>query len=285
MTNNNPQTPPATQGRELTTALILISCVAIVGTWEYLTNRDGPDPGLLLSAAHFTDFTPPTGNRLVERRDITPTPNEPNILAYQYGPPPTRQTTTNQPPDTAPVAVRLVHGYNMPDCMRIKGYNVELIADRRHPSPDAPDSTPPVQIWRITSETEDPSVWVTSMLDAGDFHATDTDVRAMRFPKIGIPDDPQWTPRGVTLASLRHPLSEFRKFLRAKWNASRCDPMTFLRLKRPAWTSDEMLTLVSASESPAPDCAPQTTEAVLQIHTAMYRALKEWRATRLPQTP
>jgi hypothetical protein len=84
------------------------------------------------------------------------------------------------------------------------------------------------------------------MLRAFDFSTTDIDVRSMAFPRVGTPDAPDWNPQGFSLRGLRHPLRNGRLILRARWNASRCDILTFLRLKQPAWASDEVLTLVSA---------------------------------------
>jgi hypothetical protein len=206
-----------------------------------------------------------------------------------------------------PILVRLVHGYNMPDCMRIKGYKVELLEDRRQRSEvrdqrsegggqrtddrrrmtgnshvpvldqhsgssilqysnipasrilnPASSNTPTlqysnipifqhIQVWRVTSSIGDVTIWITGMLNAGDFSETDIDIRSMAFPRVGIPDNPDWLPRGMTVSGMKHPLTNFHLFLRSKWNTARSDLATFLRLKQPAWASGELLTLVAAS--------------------------------------
>ena len=115
------------------------------------------------------------------------------------------------------------------------------------------------------------------MLRAGDFSETNIDTRAMPFPRIGVPDNPGWFPRGLSLRSLRNPLRNGRLFLRHKWNASRADVWTFLGLKQPAWASDDLLTLVSMAPSEGGDEAP-VIRRVLEAHYAMLAALQAWRA-------
>jgi hypothetical protein len=85
------------------------------------------------------------------------------------------------------------------------------------------------------------------MLNASDFGETDVDIRSMAFPRVGIPDSPDWLPRGVTALGMKHPLTNLRLFFRSKWNGARSDLATFLRLKQPAWASGELLTLVASS--------------------------------------
>ena len=85
------------------------------------------------------------------------------------------------------------------------------------------------------------------MLSASDFGETDIDIRSMAFPRIGIPDSPDWLPHGVTVSGLKHPLTNLRLFFRSEWNGARSDLATFLRLKQPAWPSRELLTLVAVS--------------------------------------
>jgi hypothetical protein len=66
----------------------------------------------------------------------------------------------------------------------------------------------------------------------------------MAFPRVGTPDAASWNPTGLRWSSLRHPIRNTRLFVRAKWNASRCDLLTFLSLRRPAWVTDSYFTLV-----------------------------------------
>jgi hypothetical protein len=138
------------------------------------------------------------------------------------------------------------------------------------------------QVWRLTSSSGQASLWVTAMIRAGDFGETDADVRSMPFPRIGIPDDPRWAPRGLTWRSLRHPIRNFRQFLRAKWNNSRCDLATFLGLRQPAWANDELLTLVAAWTGPSVERGeePYVTGRVLAAADFLYGELKKWRRAR-----
>lgn len=121
------------------------------------------------------------------------------------------------------------------------------------------------------------------MLTAYDFAATDVDTRSMDFPKVGTPDDPNFNPQGFRLKSLRHPIRNLRAFVNAEWNKSRCDWMTFLGLRKPAWASRSMFTLVSAAKGPRvqPKEEPAVIEHVLETHAALHAELTRWRAGEL----
>ena len=100
----------------------------------------------------------------------------------------------------------------------------------------------------------------------------------MAFPRVGMVDNPNWAPQGFTLSSLRHPVRNLRMLLRAKWNNARGDLWTFLRLKQPAWASDDMLTLVTASSGLAPSAdETQTMASTIAIHMHMLNELQAWR--------
>jgi hypothetical protein len=103
------------------------------------------------------------------------------------------------------------------------------------------------------------------------------DVRAMRFPRVGVPDDPDWAPMGFTLDSLKHPIAGLRRMIRAKWNASRCDLLTFLGLRAPVWVETEWLTLVVAWESGMPGDPVEATRELLAVQSAFVAALGDWR--------
>ena len=105
------------------------------------------------------------------------------------------------------------------------------------------------------------------------------DVRAMRFPRVGVPDDPDWVPVGFTLDSLRHPIAGLRRMIHAKWNASRCDLLTFLGLRAPVWVETEWLTLVVAWESGMPGDPVEATRELLAAQSAFVAALGDWRRT------
>ena len=258
--------------RQTVVAGLLVTCVILVGFWEVMSNRSRRAfEAFEITNEDFEDFVPAREGWTVESGPVTTTAIEPNIVVFRYV------------DDVGAKAIsRLVHGYNMCDCMRIKGYEVELVNDTR----DANDGgvaavSAGLQVWRLTSGGGTRSIWITSMLRAGDFSATTVDVRSMAFPRIGIVDDPNWAPQGFTWGSLRHPIRNFRMLLRAKWNNSRSDIWTFLRLKQPAWASDTMLTLVSAS----PGIPPSADESdvishVVSVHTHMLQELQTWRAEK-----
>ncbi len=223
--------------RERWVAAVLLLCTALVAFWQVTARlASRPIDALRVGAADFDGFRPTAPPWAIRRVHVKSTPVEPTILAYEA-----RYGTTTDPLRRAPVLVRLVHGYNMVDCMRIKQYRVDLLADRRHDR----GGGMPLQIWRITSADGHRSLWVTSMLRAVDFTATGTDTRDMAFPRVGTPDDPAWAPSGLKWASFRNPVRNSRYFLRSKWNASRSDLLTFLRLRQPVWASDVLLTMVS----------------------------------------
>ncbi len=158
---------------------------------------------------------------------------EPNILAYAFRPLPDGPAPAQR---SEPVLARLVHGYNMVDCMRIKGYRVEQVADD--------GSLATGQVWRMTSPNGRTALWLTLMLDADSLAAANVDTRSMSFPRVGTPDAPSWNPTGITWTGLRHPIRNTRLWLRSRWNSSRRDLLTFLRLRRAAWVSDRHFALV-----------------------------------------
>jgi len=259
--------------REWGVAILLVLCVALVAFWE-VTSRLAARPfdDLRLSAEDFADFRPAAPSWRLLLVHVKATPTEPTVIAYEV-----RHRTEGA---GEPVLVRLVHGYNMVDCMRIKQYRVELLADRRRPAPGAPAASAPalpVQVWRLTPPGGRSMVWVTSMLRSSDFAATDTDTRDMAFPRVGTPDDPAWAPTGLKWSSFRHPVRNFRLYLRSKWNASRSDLLTFLRLRQPAWASDVLLTMVSEYHGSSPvteETEAAVTAYVLDAHNTMYRLLR-----------
>jgi hypothetical protein len=123
------------------------------------------------------------------------------------------------------------------------------------------------------------------MLRDGDFGETVVDTRSMAFPRIGIPDNPGWFPQGLSWRSLKRPIHNGRLFLRAKWNSSRMDVMTFLGLKQPAWASDDMVTLVAQGQPGVARRGREREEAqhILAAHTALYRQLFVWRQSQFEQ--
>lgn len=276
--------------RDSAIAFLILFCVALVGLWEFLAGRSRrPFVPFQIQAADLATFHPAVAGWQVRQLPIQASRIEPNIVAYLLSPAMTSCTQLASPPEgdrdgawAGPLLVRLVHGYNMPDCMRIKGYAVELLSDTR----DAPRpewQSRPLQLWKLTSAGGEVSIWATSMLRVGDFSETADDVRSMAFPRIGTPDDPNWLPRGIRLESFRHPVRNFAWLIRAKWNNARCDLATFLRLRQPAWASDDLMTLVTMTEGGIAQSPqePAAQESVVSTHLRMSSLLQSWRALQM----
>jgi hypothetical protein len=265
---------------------LLVSCMLLVAFWLVAGRiSDKPFKAFDLTGEDFAGFTPIVPGMTVQVLPVTVRDQaEPNIVAY----------VAECEGSPVKLGLRLVHGYNMPMCMKIKGYTVEEVA-RLLSSQVVKDIAPinsktqqlsnsvpqglPVQIWRVVSSTGDTSIWVTTMIRSGDFAVTPIDICSMAFPRVDIPDDPNWIPQGLSLADLKHPIQSSRKYLRARWNASRTDVLTFLRLRQPAWANEELLTYVSRSIS-FPVTAENETVVIKHLlagHSAMLKALQHWR--------
>ncbi len=252
-----------------------MGCMLLVTFWLIAGKLSSkPFKAFDLTATDFSGFTPTVAGMTVQVLPITVRDQaEPNVVSYYAR------------CEGSPVGLilRLVHGYNMPMCMKIKEFQVEPI--ERVKSQDAL----PIQVWRVISLTGDTSIWITTMIRSGDFATTPVDICSMAFPRVDIPDDPNWIPQGLSLADFKHPIQTLKVFFRARWNASRTDSLTFLRLRQPAWASEELLTYVSRSASFA---VTRENEAlvirdVLAGHAAMLKELQRWRTvpqkeTRLP---
>ncbi len=280
---------PRASRREAAIAALLVVCVVLVGFWEIMSHRSQRAfAPFKLTGESFVEFSPTAPGWSVERLPVNPDPVEPNIIAMLVRP---RGGNSSG----APVLVRLVHGYNMVDCMRIKGETVASLLDTRADAAPpiaaaralaqalphlrgADGATRRVQLWRLESSAARVSLWATSMLRAGDFSETDVDTRAMPFPRVDVPDNPGWFPQGLTWRSLRHPIANGRLFLRAKWNASRADLLTFLGLRQPAWASDELLTLVATTTETTvePEREAAVADAVLGAHGFIHGELQGW---------
>ena len=298
--------------REGWIAGVLVGCALLVGFWEIMSNRSRRafDP-FALTAAEFADFVPQSEEWRIKSRPVSTTSIEPNIFAYEVQRAPASVPRSRDAGAVSaalregsgrPVLVRLVHGYNMRDCMRMKGYEVVLTGDTRegggggelniqHPTsnvqrPRREHRPGKYQLWRLVSEAGDVSIWTTTMLRAGDLSETGVDCRSMAFPRIGLPDDPRWLPRGITWRSLRHPVRNFRMMLRAKWNNSRRDISTFLRLKRPVWASEELLTLVALSGGGTvrPDEEQRVAGEVLAAQGFILSELQAWKQRKIAET-
>ncbi|MFC1498550.1 hypothetical protein ACFLS1_08800 [Verrucomicrobiota bacterium] len=259
------------------TAVILVACLAIVGFWEVMSARSRrPFKPFRFTADDIKTFSLNSSQWSVKSIPINSSKIEPNILALKVKKPHT---------STAPIFSRLAHGYNMPDCMRLKGYSVELITNSALPASSlarhslaTTTAAIDYQLWRLTSSTKDVSIWITSVLRAGDFQAIDYDVRQFAFPKTGDPRDSQWQIQGISLKSFRHPIRNFSRLLRSKWNSSRCDLLVFLNLKQAAWASDELFVLVSClNDLPGKYDKEQVMKYLFSAHEYIYTQLYSWR--------
>ena len=264
--------------RERRLPILLLACVGFALFWKIMAEWSGRsfDP-FTLTAADLATFDPSSAHWRAEPVAVPSTPIEPNLAAFRLAP----QPASDPYP---PVFVRLAHGYNMPDCMRIKGYDVELLPDivRGNGTKPSDSGSNRVQIWRLTDRLGDVSLWATSMLSADDFSVENADVRDLPFPRIGVPDDPRWAPQGLRPSSFRHPIRNLRWYFRARWNNARGDWLTFFRLKRPAWASDESKTLVSTLSGPV--VFPGADEAailekIMAAHRQVQSALQRWAET------
>lgn len=267
-------------------ALVLVACVVLVAFWAIASRLAArPFAALRLQASDFERFQPFDAQWNIRRVHVKATPTEPTVVGYEV-----RQRASADPGAggirEAPVLVRIVHGYNMVDCMRIKRYRVELRADTRRQPFDGGSQRQgfdqlPIQLWRLTSPSHERSFWATTMLRTSDFSATDVDTRDMAFPRIGTPDDPAWAPSGLRWRSLRNPIRNARLFLRARWNASRADVLTFLRLRQPAWADDTLLTMVSDIRMHVPEGSEKDAkDFVLEVHKMFYDQLRQFQASR-----
>ncbi len=264
----------AHEKKQIVTAVALLVCVFLVGFWEIMSSYSNRAlDAFKLSNDAFVGFEQSDKSKyIIKSVPVVTTVMEPNVAAFMIKP--------REQENDSIVLTRLVHGYNMCDCMKIKGYTVDLLADTRRGHESVTNNLPKqLQIWRLTSSSGGISIWVTSMLRSGDFSALAIDVRSMVFPRVGMEEDPSWVPRGLTWSSLKHPITNTKMMLQAKWNNSRCDIWTFLRLKQPSWASEDMLTLVSAYRGSAftKEKEPAVMMNVVAAHVAIMNELKIWR--------
>ena len=217
--------------------ILLLTCVLLVSFWQIMAWRAnrGLD-AFRITADLFEEFEPAIDGYVLTKALVQPDPLQPNIISYRAKP------SSGQGSASRAVLIRLAHGYNMVDCMRIKHFEVASLAIENRAYPR--------EAWKLTSAIDDQSIWVTSMHNSETFGPLEISTKSMAFPKIGTPDDPGWNPSGIGVKSLRRPIHNLKRALRAKWNNARCDLLTFLQLRRPVYASDEVLTLVSTVTVP-----------------------------------
>jgi hypothetical protein len=289
------------QIRSSLVSILLVSGCLLLAVWLVLAERSArPGKGYALTTRDLAGFQPVIAGWAVRVKSIdAENPTDPNIMGMELA-------GENASGGPAPrFFVRLVHGYNMPMCMKIKYYTVEKIQDsgiravtdpklqsaflsslqqpnslttQQQPSPGLP-----LQLWRLTSGAGTVSLWVTTMIRAGDFAPTREDICSMAFPRVETPDDPNWVPRGLTREDLKHPVGSFQRWWRSRWDGARWDVLTFLRLRRPVSGSEELLSYVTRSV--VPDVTPANEAVVLQdllaTHASVLRQLQQWRKTEV----
>jgi len=148
-----------------------------------------------------------------------------------------------------------------------------------HPSPfTIPADYPlPIQLWRVTSSVGTVSIWATTMIRGGDFSPTEADICSMAFPRVDTPDDPNWVPRGLGRADLKHPVAALRQWFRSRWDASQWDILAFLKLRRSPGPSEELLSYITVAEEVAPGNNDAAVQDMLAAHAAMLKEMQEWR--------
>jgi hypothetical protein len=237
--------------------------------WEVMARRSRREfTPFEVTEQRFAGFVPAGSQWRFDRVPIRYQPLEPNIMAFQANMVP----GAPQALSAGGVRLRVVHGYNLVDCMRIKGYAVQLKMEDR-----SGKNKRPFQVWEMVSSMGERTIWVSTIVKAEDLCAASTDVRHMAFPRVGTPDALGAEVRGLSRESLRHPVQSLRLFLRAQWNASRCDWKTFLRLRKPVWASDELLTVVTLSTeawSKLDDAV--VVRSLLEVHDDLLRSLEAW---------
>ncbi len=99
----------------------------------------------------------------------------------------------------------------------------------------------------------------------------------MRYPVVNYPDDPNWIPRGLSLADLKTPREAFWSWFNSKWDGSGWDVLAFLGLRPRAAGSEELLSYMTiVNVEPSSDHARAVEEALTR-HAAMLREFRKWR--------
>ena len=291
--------------------ILLAACVVIVAIWEVLANRSNrPFGSFSLTASDFTRFVPEVPGWSITSIEVAAdNPLSPNVAAFlvkrlEYN-------GGNGERRGIPVLVRLVHGYNMCDCLRMKGYKVELLKDEGggvtdelkedaggrmtpvsesetqpsslipHPSSS---SLPRVQTWRTTSSVGDVQIARSTIIRSTDFGGTTAEVRDMAFPRIVDRIGSEWDWEGFKASSLRHPVKSLVMVVKVKWNNARCDLLTFLKLRQPAWASTDYFTFLATTHGVRFEAGdePRVTEEVHAAQLVVYGELLRWRAEQGP---
>ena len=311
--------------RDHLTSALISGCTLLTALWLVAAHYNrGFKKAYDLTFDDFADFQPALEGCAIEKLPrASPDATDANIVAFvlvsspsalsgldrqgsQQGsmPDPRSPNTTHNLPSR--FLVRLVHGYSMPMCMKRKSYTVEKIQDHEVRSTTDPKllsafkmaggggsyplplgSYPfPVQLWRLTSSVGDVAYWVTTMIRSGDFEPTKEDICSMRYPVVNYPDDPNWTPRGLSMETLKNPRDAFWCWFNSRWDGSGWDVLTFLGLRPGAAGSAELLSYMTIVNVEPSDDHARAVEEALMRHAAMLREFQTWRGNvaRSPQT-
>jgi hypothetical protein len=327
---------------------LLVTCTLLLAFWIGASRLTGKSSEPYdLTAKDFTGYQPMLDGWAIQ---VLPVVGDgvidANIAAYTLVRDTSSAYTNNHSPSTIPAPYpsrllsRLVHGYNMPMCMKMKYYTVEKIQDHQvravadpklrsafrtiksisreaakrakegksgsaeggedpsslrtlRASVQAPDSNSmelmpvpsdypiPVQLWKLTSSAGTVSYWASTMIRSGDFAPTEEDICSMAFPRIDIPDDPNWIPRGwLALEEVKHPRVAFMRWYHSRWDGARWDVLTFLRLRPPARGSNELISYVTRTVDTLPEGSEDdVSRIVLGVHADMLAELQKWRGS------
>jgi len=350
---------------------LLVTCTLLLAFWIGASRLRGKSSEPYdLTAKDFAGYQPVLDGWAIQ---VLPVVSDgvidANIASYSLVRDTSSPDTNNHPPSTIPhqpfpfpssrLLTRLVHGYNMPMCMKMKYYTVEKIQDHQVRSvtdpklqsafldhrpqtidhrPEAGDHRPetidqrpetidtnhqpstithslppdnhepstinhsslpdnhepstinhlpvpsdypiPAQLWKLTSSAGTVSYWVSTMIRSGDFAPTEEDICSMVFPRVDLPDDPNWVPRGYALEDLRHPREAFMRWLNSRWDGARWDVLTFLRLRRPARGSNELISYITLTRDTLPEGNDDDViRVVLDAHRDMLAELQKWRGS------
>lgn len=244
--------------------ILVAICLVVAAVWYFLASRDVIFTPFKLSQKDFNDFDPVIFNEKPERINLPVSAVEPNIVGYLY-----KGGSLN----FQPFIVRLIHGYNMPECMRLKGYTVENIGKK------CLNSGLKLEYWKLTSTIADTYLWVTAQLKSSDFSPSDSSTRDMIFPRMSLWDNPSWEPQGFVLSDLKHPFTALKRLVNRKWSNARCNLLVFLKLKKHPWASEEELTLVGATVDPVRVEKIDEYKAIMEIIlNSFYTSLIKWKA-------
>ena len=102
---------------------LLVTCTLLLAFWITASHYNArPFKAFNLTYSDFEGYCPQFAGGLVHPLVVsTNDPAEPNIAAYGVA--------WGESGEGLRAAVRLVHGYNMPMCLKIKGYRVDPIGE------------------------------------------------------------------------------------------------------------------------------------------------------------